>query len=74
MNVSLLQEQQQELMNESVGIVNPSSHDFTCTHDSNEDGNPITYTIKSRQGLMLKRFIADHEIDLIFQEYRLVNL
>lgn len=47
-------------MNEMVGIVNPSSHDFSCTHDSNADRNPPTYTIKSREGLMLKRYIADH--------------
>lgn len=49
-----------EKMEEIVGIVNPSSQDFTCTHDSNADRKPITYTIKSREGLMLKRYIADH--------------
>jgi hypothetical protein len=60
MDIRLLEEKQNSLMNEMVGIVNPSSHDFTCTHDSNSDHKPITYTIKSRQGLMLKRYIADH--------------
>ena len=60
MGVQLLQEQQAEKMNENVGIVNPSSHDFSCTHDSNEDGNLVTYTVKAQQGLMLKRYIADH--------------
>jgi hypothetical protein len=59
-DVRLLQEQQEQSMNEMVGIVNPSSHDFICTHDSNADRKPITYTIKSREGLMLKRYIADH--------------
>ena len=58
-DVRLLQEEQ-EKMNEMVGIINPSSHDFTCTHDSNSNGKPITYTIKSREGLRLKRYIADH--------------
>lgn len=47
-------------MNDMVGIVNPSSRDFTCKHDSNADANPISYTIKSREGLMFKRYIADH--------------
>lgn len=59
MDVRLLQEQSDK-MHEMVGIVNPSSHDFTTTYDSNEDHKPVTYTIKSRQGLMLKRYIADH--------------
>jgi hypothetical protein len=60
MDVRLLQEQQDKLMNEIVGIVNPSSHDFTCQHDSNSDKKPITYTIKSGEGLRIKRYIADH--------------
>lgn len=47
-------------MNQMVGIINPSSQDFTCTHDSNADRKPISYTIKSREGMMLKRYIADH--------------
>jgi hypothetical protein len=59
MDTRLFQEDQ-ERMNEIVGIINPTSHDFTCTHDSNADRKPITYTIKSREGLMLKRYIADH--------------
>lgn len=60
MDIRLFHEQQEGQMQEMVGIVNPSSHDFTCTHDSNEDRKPITYTIKSREGVMLKRYIADH--------------
>jgi DNA-directed RNA polymerase subunit L len=60
MDVALFQEQRDQEMNEIVGIVNPSSQDFTCKHDSNADGNLITYTIKSREGVMLKRYIADH--------------
>ena len=59
MDIRLLQEQSDKL-NDIVGIVNPSSQDFTCTHDSNANKKPITYTIKSRQGLRLKRYIADH--------------
>lgn len=59
-DVRLLEEHQAETMNEMVGIVNPSSKDFTCLHDSNADRKPISYTIKSREGLMLKRYIADH--------------
>ena len=58
-DIRLLQEQSDKL-NDIVGIINPSSYDFTCTHDSNADRNPITYTIKSREGLRLKRYIADH--------------
>lgn len=60
MDIRLLEEQQNEKMNEIVGIVNPSSQDFTCTHDSNADRKLVTYTIKSREGLRLKRYIADH--------------
>lgn len=60
MDIRLLHEQQEKIMNETVGIINPSAHDFTCTHDTNEDRKPVTYTIKSREGLMLKRYIADH--------------
>lgn len=60
MDVRILQEQQEDSMNEVVGIVNPSSKDFSCTYDTNEDRKPVTYTIKSREGAMLKRFIADH--------------
>lgn len=60
MDVRILREQQDKAMTEVVGIVNPSSRDFTCKHDSNSDGKPVSYTIKSREGLMLKRYIADH--------------
>lgn len=60
MDIRLMQEQQESSMSEMVGLVNPSSRDFTCQHDSNADRKPISYTIKSRQGLMLKRYIADH--------------
>ena len=59
MDVRILQEQSDK-MNDMVGIINPTSHDFTCQHDSNADGSPVTYTIKSKQGLKLKRYIADH--------------
>lgn len=47
-------------MDQIVGIVNPTAHDFTCLHDSNADGHPISYTVKAREGIMLKRYIADH--------------
>lgn len=60
MDIHIFQEQRKEEMNEVVGIINPSSKDFSCTYDSNEDGKPITYTIKSLEGIMLKRYIADH--------------
>lgn len=60
MDIRILQEQQEQKMNEIVGIINPSPNDFTCLHDTNADKKPISYTIKSREGLMLKRFIADH--------------
>lgn len=58
MDIRLMQEQQESSMSEMVGLVNPSSRDFTCHHDSNADRKPISYTIKSRQGLMLK--LADY--------------
>ena len=58
-DIRLLQEQSDK-MNDMVGIINPTSHDFICQHDSNADGSPVTYTIKSKQGLKLKRYIADH--------------
>lgn len=60
MDVTLLQEQREEEMNQIVGIVNPTSKDFTCTHDSNANDTPISYTIKAGEGVMLKKYIADH--------------
>jgi len=74
MDIRLFQEQQDSDMREVVGIVNPSSRDFTCQHDSNADRKPIHYTIKSRQGLMLKRYVADHVslklCDYILSDYK----
>lgn len=60
MDIALFQEQRLEEMNQIVGIVNPTSKDFTCTHDSNSNDMPISYTIKAGEGVMLKKYIADH--------------
>ena len=60
MDIRLFLEQRESEMNETVGIINPSSCDFTCKYDVNDDRNPVSFTIKSRQGLMIKRYLADH--------------
>lgn len=41
-------------------IVNPTSYDFTCTYDLNRDGNPVSYTIKSRESATYPYKIAIH--------------
>jgi len=53
---------------EIVSIVNPTSQDFTCAHDTNEDGIPIEYTVKSRQGGQFARVVADHIAHQLMQE------
>ena len=43
-----------------VPLMNPDSEDFTTTYDINEDGKPITYTIKSQQIQEFPLIIAEH--------------
>jgi hypothetical protein len=43
-----------------VYIFNPTSSDFTCTYDTNGDGNPLSYTIGSREAKKFPQVIAQH--------------
>lgn len=47
-------------MNENVAIYNPDSADFTITYDTNEDGNPLAYTLGAGQAEKFAKPIADH--------------
>lgn len=41
-------------------IINPTSHDFSCTYDTMGNGTPIKYTIKSRESGTYPRRVACH--------------
>lgn len=41
-------------------IINPTSDDLTYTYDVNEDGKPVSYTVKSRESGTFKRVVANH--------------
>ena len=43
-----------------VPLMNPDSEDFTTTYDINEDGKPVSYTIKSQQIQEFPQIIAEH--------------
>jgi len=47
-------------LKEPVTIINPTSEDFICRHDTNRDKNPITYTLKSREATTFPREVAEH--------------
>lgn len=41
-------------------IINTTSQDFTCTYDTHGTGNPISYTIKSRESGTFPYKVAVH--------------
>lgn len=41
-------------------IMNPTSDDFTCTYDTNHNGMPLSYTIKSREAGTFPYEVAIH--------------
>lgn len=42
------------------GVYNPTKEDFTCTYDTNGDGQPLSYTVNSMDIAFFPDFIAEH--------------
>lgn len=45
---------------ELVYIFNPTRDDFTISYDIDGDNTPEPFTVRAREGIKIKRFIADH--------------